>query len=85
MVIMTIDMAMAIRVTAAGHFTQPAWGYGRRMTNVRMLRQAVSPAAPKAMTDAAFEFRDRFGLALVAAHSKLPPCEVVWRPRNTYG
>jgi hypothetical protein len=45
----------------------------------------VSPGGAKIMTDAAFDISDRFGLALVAAHPKRQPCEVVWRRGNTYG
>jgi hypothetical protein len=37
------------------------------------------------MTDAEIEVGDRIRLALVPAHQKLQPCEVVWRRGNTCG
>jgi hypothetical protein len=37
------------------------------------------------MTEAAIDVMDRFGLALVPAHPKRQPCEVVWRRGNIYG
>ena len=45
----------------------------------------VSPGGAKIMTDAEIEVGDQFGLALVPAHPKRQPCEVVWRRQNTYG
>ena len=45
----------------------------------------VSPGGAKIITDAAFDVRDTFGLALVPTHPKRQSCEVVWRRGNTYG
>ena len=45
----------------------------------------VSPSGAKIMTDAAIDVGDGFRLALVPAHPKRQPCEVVWRRGNTYG
>jgi hypothetical protein len=45
----------------------------------------VSPGGAKIMTDAEVEVGERIRLALVPAHHKLQPCEVVWRRGNTYG
>ena len=45
----------------------------------------VSPTGARIMTDAAIDVSDRFKLALVPAHPKRQPCEVVWRRGNTFG
>jgi len=45
----------------------------------------VSPGGARIVTDAAFDVRDTFGLALVPDHPKRQPCEVVWRRGKTYG
>ena len=45
----------------------------------------VSPGGAKIITDAAIDVRDRLELALVPAHPKRQPCEVVWRRGNVYG
>ena len=55
------------------------------MTKRECLVLDVSPGGAKIITDAAFDVRDTFGLALVPAHPKRQPCEVVWRRGNTYG
>jgi len=87
MVIMTIDMprAKVQREPRRQLHKQPAWITVDGMTKCECFVMDVSPGGAKIMTDAAFEVRDRFGLALVAAHSKRQPCEVVWRRGNTYG
>ena len=64
---------------------QPAWITLDGMTKCECFVLDVSPGGAKIMTDAAFDVSDRFGLALVAAHQKRQPCEVVWRRGNTYG
>ena len=45
----------------------------------------VSPGGAKIVTDAAFDVRDSFELALVPEHTTRQPCEVVWRRGKTYG
>ena len=45
----------------------------------------ISPSGAKIVTDAEIEVKERFGLALVPAHQKRQPCEVVWRRGNNYG
>jgi len=87
MVIMTIDMprAKVQREPRRQLHKQPAWITVDGMTKRECFVMDVSPGGAKIMTDAAFEVRDRFGLSLVAAHSKRQPCEVVWRRGNTYG
>jgi hypothetical protein len=45
----------------------------------------VSPGGAKIITDAAIDVRDRLDLALVPAHPRRQPCEVVWRRGNVYG
>ena len=65
---------------------QPAWiTVDNGMTKRECFVLDVSPSGAKIMTDAAIDVRDRFGLALVPAHPKRQPCEVVWRRGNTYG
>ena len=65
---------------------QPAWfTVDDGMTRRECLVLDVSPGGAKIMTDTAIDVRERFGLALVPAHAKRQPCEVVWRRGNTYG
>src|ERR1700681_2671504 len=59
---------------------QPAWiTVDNGMTKRECFVLDVSPGGAKIMTDAALDVRDRFGLALVPAHPKRQPCEVVCR------
>ena len=58
---------------------------GDGMTNLECFVLDVSPGGAKIMTEAEIEVGDRIRLALVAAHQKRQPCEVVWRRGNTYG
>jgi hypothetical protein len=87
MVMMTIDMprAKVQREPRRQLHKQPAWITLDGMTKCECFVLDVSPGGAKIMTDAAFDVSDRFGLALVAAHQKRQPCEVVWRRGNTYG
>jgi len=87
MVIMTIDMprAKVQREPRRQLHKQPAWITIDGMTKCECFVMDVSPGGAKIMTDAAFDISDRFGLALVPAHPKRQPCEVVWRRGNTYG
>jgi hypothetical protein len=65
---------------------QPAWiTVDGGLTKLECIVLDVSPGGAKIMTDAEIEVRDRIGLALVPAHQKRQPCEVVWRRGNTYG
>ncbi len=65
---------------------QPAWiTVDDGMTKRECFVLDVSPGGAKIMTEAAFDVRDRFGLALVLGHPKRQPCEVVWRRGKTYG
>ena len=65
---------------------QPAWiTLDDGMTRRECLVLDVSPGDAKIITDAAFDVRDTFGLALVPTHPKRQPCEVVWRRGNIYG
>jgi hypothetical protein len=65
---------------------QPAWiTVDDGMTKRECVVLDVSPGGAKIITDAAIDVRDKFGLALVPAHPKRQPCEVVWRRGNTYG
>ena len=84
---MTIDMPMAKvqREPRRQLHKQPAWITLDGMTKCECFVLDVSPGGAKIMTDAAFDVSDRFGLALVAAHQKRQPCQVVWRRGNTYG
>jgi len=84
---MTIDMprAKVQREPRRQLHKQPAWITLDGMTKCECFVLDVSPGGAKIMTDAAFDVSDRFGLALVAAHQKRQPCEVVWRRGNTYG
>jgi PilZ domain len=88
MVIMTIDMprTKVQREPRRQLQKQPAWiTVENEMTKCECVVLDVSPGGAKIMTDVAFDVSDRFGLALVAAHAKRQPCEVVWRRGNTYG
>jgi hypothetical protein len=65
---------------------QPAWiTVDDGMTKRECVVLDVSPGGAKIITDAAIDVCDRFGLALVPAHPKRQPCEVVWRRGNMYG
>jgi hypothetical protein len=88
MVIMTVDRprARVQREPRRQLHKQPAWmTVDNGMTKRECFVLDVSPSGAKIMTDAAIDVRDRFGLALVPAHPKRQPCEVVWRRGNTYG
>jgi hypothetical protein len=87
MVMMTIDMPRAkVQLEPRRQLhKQPAWITLDGMTKCECFVLDVSPGGAKIMTDAAFDVSDRFGLALVAAHQKRQPCQVVWRRGNTYG
>ena len=84
---MTIDMprAKVQREPRRQLHKQPAWITLDGMTKCECFVLDVSPGGAKIMTDVAFDVSDRFGLALVAAHQKRQPCQVVWRRGNTYG
>jgi hypothetical protein len=65
---------------------QPAWiTVDGGLTKQECFVLDISPGGAKIMTDAEIEVKERFGLALVPAHQKRQPCEVVWRRGNTYG
>ena len=65
---------------------QPAWfAVDDGMTRRECLVLDVSPGGAKIITDAEIDVRDRLELALVPAHPKRQPCEVVWRRGNVYG
>ena len=65
---------------------QPAWfAIDDGMTRRECFVLDVSPGGAKIITDAAIDVRDRLELALVPAHPKRQPCEVVWRRGNVYG
>lgn len=88
MVIMTIDKPRSKiqREPRRQMHKQPAWftiddGITRRECFVL----DVSPGGAKIMTDAAIGIREKFELALVPAHLKRQPCEVVWRRGNVHG
>jgi hypothetical protein len=88
MVIMTVDWprAKVQREPRRQLHKQSAWiTVDNGMTKRECFVLDVSPSGAKIMTDAAIDVRDRFGLALVPAHPKRQPCEVVWRRGNTYG
>ena len=55
------------------------------MTKIECIVFDVSPGGAKIVTDAAFDIRDSFELALVPEHSTRQSCEVVWRRGKTYG
>ena len=54
-------------------------------TRIECVVLDVSPGGAKVVTDAAFDVRDSFELALVPEHSKRQSCEIVWRRGKTYG
>jgi hypothetical protein len=88
MVIMIIDKprAKVQREPRRQLRKQPAWiTVDNEMTKHECFVLDVSPGGAKIMTDAAIDVSDRFGLALVPAHPKRQPCEVVWRRGNTFG
>jgi hypothetical protein len=88
MVIMTIDKprVKVQREPRRQADRQPAWiTVDDEMTKRECLVLDVSPTGAKIMTDAPIDVRDRFGLALVPAHPKRQPCEVVWRRGNSCG
>jgi hypothetical protein len=88
MVIMTVDRprAKVQREPRRQLHKQPAWiTVDNGMAKRECFVLDVSPGGAKIMTDAALDVRDRFGLALVPAHPKRQPCEVVWRRGRTYG
>jgi hypothetical protein len=88
MVIMIIDKprAKVRREPRRQAHKQLAWiTLDDGMTKRECLVLDVSPGGAKIITDAAFDVRDTFGLALVPTHPKRQPCEVVWRRGNTYG
>ena len=65
---------------------QQAWfAVDDGMTRRECLVLDVSPGGAKIITDAEIDVRDRLELALVPAHPKRQPCEVVWRRGNVYG
>jgi hypothetical protein len=65
---------------------QPAWfAIDDGMTRRECFVLDVSPGGAKIITDAVIDVRDRLELALVPAHPKRQPCEVVWRRGNVYG
>lgn len=55
------------------------------LTRIECIVLDVSPGGAKIATDAAFEVRDSFELALVPEHTTRQSCEVVWRRGKTYG
>jgi hypothetical protein len=65
---------------------QSAWySVDNGITRQECLVLDVSPGGAKIITDAAIDVRGRFELALVPAHLKRQPCEVVWRRGNVHG
>ena len=88
MVIMTIDKprVKVQREPRRQMQKQPAWiTVDNGVTKSDCFVLNVAPGGAKIMTDAAIDIGDRFALALVPAHPKRQPCEVVWRRGNTYG
>jgi hypothetical protein len=55
------------------------------LTTCECLVLDVAPGGAKIITEAAIDIGDKFGLALVPAHPKRQPCEVVWRRGNMHG
>ena len=55
------------------------------VTRIECVVLDVSPGGAKVVTDAAFDVRDSFELALVPEHAARQSCEVVWRRGKTYG
>jgi hypothetical protein len=65
---------------------QPAWlTLDNGMTKHECFALDVSPGGARIVTDVEIDVSDRFELALVPAHPKRQPCEVVWRRGKTYG
>jgi hypothetical protein len=65
---------------------RPAWiAVDDQMTEIECLVLDVSPGGAKIVTDATIDVSDQFLLALVPAHPKRQPCEVVWRDGKTFG
>ena len=63
-----------------------AWiAVDEQMTQIDCFVLDVSPGGARIVTDAEIDVSDRFELALVPAHPKRQPCEVVWRRGKTYG
>jgi hypothetical protein len=88
MVIMTIDKPRikVQREPRRQMQKQPAWiTVDNGVTKSDCFVLNVAPGGAKIMTDAAIDIGDRFALALVPAHPKRQPCEVVWRRGNTFG
>ena len=88
MVIMTIDKprVKVQREPRRQMQKQPAWiTVDNGLTRSDCFVLNVAPGGAKIMTDAAIDIGDRFALALVPAHPKRQPCEVVWRRGNTFG
>ena len=88
MLIMTVDKPRAKipREPRREVRKQPAWiTVDDGVTKIDCLVLDVAPGGAKIVTDAAIDVRDKFGLALVADHSKRQTCEVVWRRGKTYG
>ncbi|KRR01840.1 hypothetical protein CQ12_13415 [Bradyrhizobium jicamae] len=55
------------------------------VTKIECIVLDVSPGGAKIATDAPFDVRDSFELALVPEHTTRQSCEVVWRRGKTYG
>jgi hypothetical protein len=88
MVIMTIDKPRTKiqREPRRQLRRRPAWfTIDDGMTRRECLVLDVSPGGAKIMTDPAMGVRDKLELALVPAHPKRQPCEVVWRRGNVHG
>jgi PilZ domain len=65
---------------------RPTWmTIDNGMTKIECTVLDVSPGGAKIVTDAAFDVRDSFQLALVPEHATRQSCEVVWRRGKTYG
>jgi len=65
---------------------QPAWfTVDNGITRRECFVLDVSPGGAKIVTDDTIDVRGQLELALVPAHLKLQPCEVVWRRGNVHG
>ncbi|MGB8401669.1 PilZ domain-containing protein [Bradyrhizobium sp.] len=65
---------------------QPAWiTVDDGVTRLDCFVLDVSPGGVRIETDVEIDLGGRFTLALVPAHPKRQPCEVVWRRGRTYG
>jgi hypothetical protein len=88
MVIMTVD-APRVKVPREPRrhmHKQPAWiTVDDGVTRLDCLVLDVSPGGVRIETDVEIDLGGRLTLALVPAHSKRQPCEVVWRRGKTYG